>query len=217
MTKTTSFARTAAAVSGVLLATAVLAGTANAAPPAPPPAAAAGVPIPKIVVINRQAIISSSKAGLDIARQAQGYFQSAQGEFKAQGEGLRKEEQSLQQQIAILAPDVKKKKIADFQARAAAFQQKAQGRQAQIQYGVLKARQQLEAALGPILEGIMKERGANLLLDRQVVLLGTVDVDITKLAIQRLDQKLPTVKVQLANPPPEFLRAMAAQQQGGGQ
>jgi Skp family chaperone for outer membrane proteins len=165
-------------------------------------------------VINRSAILQGSKVGQDIVHQVQGFTQSAETEFKAEGEGLRRDQQTLQQQIAILAPDVKAKKIKDFQARAAAFQQKVQARQGQIQYGVLKARQQVEQALGPILQGIMAERGANLLLDRQAVVLGTVNVDVTVQAIQRLDQKLPTVKVQLTNPPPGF---MQQQQQPQGQ
>jgi hypothetical protein len=44
-----------------------------------------------------------------------------------------------------------------------------------------------------------------------------MDVDVTQTAITRLDQKLPTVKVQLVNPPPEFLRAQQQQQQQQGQ
>jgi hypothetical protein len=38
-------------------------------------------------------------------------------------------------------------------------------------------------------------------LDRAAVVLGTVDIDVTKVAIRRLDQKLPTVKVQLVSVP----------------
>ena len=82
-----------------------------------------------------------------------------------------------------------------------AFQQKVQERQDEIQGGVQQARQPVEKALGPILQGIMSERGANLLLDRSVVLLGTVDVDVTALAIDRLNKKLATVKVDLVKPP----------------
>jgi outer membrane protein len=66
----------------------------------------------------------------------------------------------------------------------------------------LKARQQVEQALGPILQAIMTERGANLLLDRNAVVLGTVDVDVTGVAIARLNQKLPAVKVVLTPLPP---------------
>jgi outer membrane protein len=219
MTNTTKLVRTASAVAGILLASALCAGSVSAAPPPAPakPGPSVNTPQPKILVINRAAILANAKVGQDIVRQVQGFTASAEHDFKAEGDGLRRDQQALQQQIAILAPDVKQKKIHDFQGRMLAFQQKVNARQGQIQYGVFKARQQVEQALGPILQGIMSERGANLLLDRQAVVLGTVDVDVTATAIQRLDQKLPTVKVQLVNPPPEFLRAQQQQQQQQGQ
>jgi outer membrane protein len=173
---------------------------ASAAPPGapkPPPPGAGGVPAPKILVIDRNAILRASKVGQDIVRQVTAYTRSAEGEFRAQGNALQTEGRALQQQVAILAPDVKAKKIRDFQAKQAAFQRKVEARQGLIQGGVFKARQQVEGALGPILKGIMQERGANLLFDRSAVLYSTLNIDITGVAIQRLDQKMPSVKVQL--------------------
>jgi outer membrane protein len=187
--------------------------TAQGQPPGPAkPPAAAPAPVPKILVIDRNAILRVSKVGQDIVRQVNGYTQAAEKEFKAQGQAMQKDGQALQQQIAILAPDMKEKKIREFQARQADFQKRVEQRQAQIQGGVFKARQQVEQALGPILQGIMQERGANLLLDRAAVVLGTVDVDVTRAAVQRLDQKMPSVKVDLVNPPPGMVPSQQQQQ-----
>jgi Skp family chaperone for outer membrane proteins len=178
---------------------------ANPAAPAQPhgasPAAMA-LPAPRIIVVDRQAILRASKVGQDIVRQVNAFTQSAETEFRAENEALQKEGQALQQQVAILSPDVRAQKVRAFEQKQAAFRQKVETRQSQIQGGVLRARQQVEQALGPILQGVMQERGANLLLDRSAVVLGMVDADVTALTVQRLDQKLPTVKVQLVNPPP---------------
>ncbi len=206
MSKIQSLTRTAA-VAAVLFVTAAGITASQAAPPANPPAQAnapakpSGVPAPKILVIDRSAILRNSAVGKSIVQQVNAITQQAENEFKGQSTSLRNEEQALQQQLAILAPNVRTQKIKAFQAKQAAFQQKVNQRQLQIQGGVIKARQQVEQALGPILQGIMAERGANLLLDRQAVVLGTVDVDITNVAIDRLNKKLPTVKVQLVAPP----------------
>jgi outer membrane protein len=163
--------------------------------------ATGAVPAPKIIVVDRQAILRASSVGQDIVRQVNAYTQSAEREFKAQQDALQKESQTLQQQVAILAPDVRTQKIRAFQAKEAAFKQKVEARQSLIQGGVMKARQQVEAALGPILQGIMQQRGANILLDRAAIVLGMVDIDVTQLTIERLNQKLPTVKVQLVSAP----------------
>jgi Skp family chaperone for outer membrane proteins len=195
--KTISLAAHAIGVVGAVF----IASAAIAAPPPAKPATPAGagsaIPIPKILVIDRNAILRVSKVGQDIVRQVNGFTQSAEKEFRAEGEALQKEGRALQQQVAILAPDVKAKKIRDFQGKQAAFQRKVEARQGLIQGGVFKARQQVEGALGPILQGIMQERGANLLFDRSSVLYSTMNIDITAVAVQRLDQKMPSTKVQL--------------------
>jgi Skp family chaperone for outer membrane proteins len=138
--------------------------------------------------------------GQDIVRQVNGLTTSAETQFKAEKDSLQKEEQTLAQQSAILSPDVRAQKQKAFEGKVAAFQKKVQTRQSMIQGGVLNARKQVEAALGPILQGILQERGANILLDRQEVVLATADIDVTKVTVQRLDQKLSSVKVSLAAP-----------------
>ncbi len=172
-----------------------------AAAPAPP-AKPVGTPNPKILVIDRAAILRGSVVGQNIMKQVQTLTASAENMLKGQDASLRQEGAALQQQLAILSASVKAAKIKAFQAKQAALQQNVQTQQGLIQGGVLKARQQVEQALGPILQGIMAERGANLLLDRNAVVLGTVDVDVTGVAIARLNQKLPAVKVVLTPLPP---------------
>ncbi|HEX4078200.1 MAG TPA: OmpH family outer membrane protein [Rhizomicrobium sp.] len=209
--------RAALAAAGI----AAVASAAHAQAPAAVPkkahaAAPAGAPVPapRIIVVDRQAILRLSKVGQDIVRQVNSLTQSAEGEFRAQRDALQKEEQTLAQQDAILAPDVRAQKKKAFEDKVAAFQKKVQARQGMIQEGVMNARRQVESALGPILQGVMAERGANLLLDRQDVVLAMVDIDVTKLTIQRLDQKLPSVKVQLATPSlADQLQMMQQQQQ----
>jgi hypothetical protein len=43
----------------------------------------------------------------------------------------------------------------------------------------------------------MVERTANMVLDRSAVILSSADVDVTPVAVQRLDKALPHVKVDL--------------------
>jgi Skp family chaperone for outer membrane proteins len=140
--------------------------------------------------------------GQDIVRQINAYTDQAEKDLRAQGQALQRDGAAFQQQSAILSAELKNRKLKELENRRAGLQAQAQKKQSLIQGGFFKARQQVEQALGPILQGIMAERGANLMLDRSSVVLGTVDVDITKAAVQRLDQKMPTLKVELTPPPP---------------
>jgi outer membrane protein len=168
-----------------------------AAPPAPP----AAVPAPKILVINRGQILQSSKVGQDIGRQVQALANQAKADMAAQSRSLQAEGTALQQQVAILAPDAKQKKIDAFQAKEQSLQASAQRKEAQIQGGLDAAQRTVAAALEPILNSLMQQRGANMILDKSAVVFANSSAfDITQAAIDQLNQKMSTVKVSLANP-----------------
>jgi outer membrane protein len=168
---------------------------ARAAPPPKPPA-------PKIVVFDERALMQYSKAGQDIQRQVRAYADQVQKEKAATQKSLQNEEQKLQQQVAILAPDVRAKKVQAFQQKAEGAQDALQRKAQQIDAGLQQAQAQMSKVLGPILQQVMKERGANLVVLKQAVLVAsTANFDITGDVINRLNAKLPTVKVSLAKPP----------------
>jgi Skp family chaperone for outer membrane proteins len=195
MTKKSLIARTIL-VAGLLLLGVAGQEAAIAAPPPP-----GGTPTARILMIDMRRIMAVSMVGKDIQRQVEALKQQASKDLNSEAAALKSEETQIQQQAAILAPDVKARRIRDFQSKATAFQQKVQRRGGLIQGGVLKAQQQIEQALGPILQGIMKERGATILLDRSSILLAPNAIDVTQLVTQRLDMRMPSVKVELTAPP----------------
>ena len=160
-------------------------------------------PQPKIVVIDRAAILQFSKVGQDISKQMQAAANQAKADLSGQGRALQAEERNLQQQVAILAPDVKAKRLAAFQAKAQSLQGAAQRKDDQLKAAFAQARGAIEQQLGPILQQLVKERGANMVLDKQAVVFATQGgFDITSDAINRLNQKLPAFKINLNAPKP---------------
>jgi outer membrane protein len=154
-------------------------------------------PQPKIVVLDRRAIMSFTKAGQDIAKQMQAYSNQAKNELSSRGKALQNEGRNLQQQVAILAPDLKAKKLAEFQAREQGLQAEVQRKDEQMRIAYAQAQQTMEQKLGPILQQIVKERGANLVLDKQAVVFAPAagGFDITADCIKRLDQQIPALKL----------------------
>jgi outer membrane protein len=158
-------------------------------------------PQPKIVVVDRAAILQFSKVGQDVAKQMQAAATQAKADLSGQGRSLQAEERTLQQQVAILAPDVKAKRLAAFQAKAQSLQGAAQRKDEQLKAAFAQARQAIEQQLGPILQQLVKERGANMVLDKQAVVFATQGgFDITTDVVNRLNQKLPAFKINLNAP-----------------
>lgn len=161
-----------------------------------------GMPQPKILVLDQNALLQASKVGQDISRQVQAYGNQAKADLQGQAKSLQAQGAALQQQVAILAPDVKAQKIKDFENKQAALQGLAQKKEQQIQGGLIQARQAIAQVVGPILKQLMQERGANMILDKNAVLSATDNrFDITSVAIDRLNQKMSSYKVQLVAPP----------------
>jgi outer membrane protein len=167
----------------------------------PPPA-----PMPqRILLIDRQAILRFSKVGQDVAHQVETYSNQAKAEIAGQQKALQAEAQQLQQQIAILAADAKAKKVQAFEAKQAGLQAGAQKKEQAIQGGFLVAQQTIAKTLEPILQTLMQQRGANMILDKNALVYASPQAvqafDITQPAIEQLNQKLPGLKVSLAAPP----------------
>lgn len=166
-------------------------------PPPPPPQ--------KILLIDRQAILRFSKVGQDVARQIETMGNQAKGEIAGQQKALQAEAQQLQQQIAILAADAKAKKVQAFEAKQAGMQAAAQRKEQAIQGGFMTAQQTIAKTLEPILQNLMQQRGANMILDKNALVYASPQAvqafDITQPAIEQLNQKLPSLKVSLATPP----------------
>lgn len=180
------------------------------------PAAPQGTPAPLILVVDRALVMRQSAAGKDMIAQVDAYGKKMEEEFGPEEAKIRADAKELQEKASVLDAKVRDQRQKALRDRQTALQRKIQERQAQIQGGVNKARQEIAVALEPILKELMIERGANLLLERGVVVLGAIDVDVTAAAIARLDERLPKVVVELVELPEGGAPAGEGGAAGGG-
>ena len=167
-----------------------------AAGPALPPAATGQVPAPVFLVMDKAAVVRYSKAGLDIARQMQPAVKQIEASLAARRDALDRDAQQLQADTSIAGPE-RDKRVVVLQARQAAINADAQKRQEQLQTALAAANGQLSKAMETIIPAIVKQHGANLVLDASVLLQANPDLDITGEVIKQLDTKLTTVKLPL--------------------
>jgi Skp family chaperone for outer membrane proteins len=188
-----------AAIAASVFALTSFAAQAQTAPakPAAAPAAAAAKPAPTAVILflDRATVLRKSGAGMELQKQAEAIAKKIQADLGPEDKKIQADIQALQAQADVLSPQARQGKIKEIETRRQALQKKIQERQLALQNGIGNARTQMERSLSPILERIMVERKANLLLDRGLVVLGTNELDITNTAIDRLNKALPKVTV----------------------
>ena len=169
---------------------------------APAPAAAAGKPAPAAVILflDRGTVLRKSAVGTDMYKQVEALAKKMETDFAPENKKIQTDIQALQAQADVLTPQARQAKVKELETRRQSLQKKVQDRQASIQGGLANARTTIERALAPILEKLLTERRANLLLDRGLVVLGATELDITNTVIERLNKSLPKVVVTPAAP-----------------
>lgn len=163
-------------------------GAVNAAEPAKP--ALAGPVVKGMCVLNRAEVFASSKVAQSVNAKYRSAFDQAQGEVTKERQSLEAEAKTLQGKQAAM-------KAEDFQKAQTELAGKVQALQAKAteQTQVLEAtRRDVVAKIAgeaqPLIEQVYKERGCGLLLSREAVLAGNVEMDITPAIIAALDRKI---------------------------
>ena len=197
MERTKAIAVAAALVAATFILAPV--GTAQPVPTATAPGKAANA---AILFLDRATVQRQSAAGKDMYLQFEALMMKMRADFAPENQKLQTDLQALNSPPTTTAnPEVRRAKYNELQARRAALEKKIQDRQDALEAGLVQARTQLEKGLKPILEKIMREREANLLLDRGFIIRGGGDLDVTALVIQRLNVALPKIAVVPVTPP----------------
>lgn len=191
--------RTMTGILGAAIAVATLALVGASCAPKAEKKAAAGAA--GIIFMDRNVVLRESAAGKDLYAQTEKLAMQMEEDFKPENTALQADVTKLQTLAGQMAPDVRQAKIQELEARRKTFQERVKARQEAIQAGQAKARAQIEEALTPILNKIMTERSATLLLDRSLVILGATDNDVTSTVVERLNASLPKVAVTLTTQP----------------
>jgi outer membrane protein len=190
-----------AGVLAAALLTAASPGYAADAPAAPAPTSAGQTPAPTLIVLDFERILQESKAGKSVSQQLQQRAATFQKAFQQQEAELNTAQQELVRQQSILAQDAFSAKARDLQRRSDELREKEAQANGALQQSNRDAIVRIQQTIKPVLEEIMKERGANVVLTRGAVMLISDDrFDVTEDALKRLDEKLPTLAVTVAEP-----------------
>ncbi|WP_218142237.1 OmpH family outer membrane protein [Aliiroseovarius sediminilitoris] len=149
-----------------------------------------GSAVSQIVTIDRQSLFSDTQYGRRVVETVESERVRLASETRKVEEALVKEERELTDKRDGMSPD-------DFRKLAKAFDEKVQalrteGTEREQEFVRTLEREQAAffERIGPILGKLVRELGAVVILDRRAILLTTQNIDITKLAVERIDQVL---------------------------
>jgi len=163
--------------------------------------AADALPPAVIAVIDSRMVRFNSAAGKDIQSQLDTIRTRFQAEIADQEKTLKDEETTLKSQRSILPKESYDAKVQDFQNKVLTVQRQVQIKNKQLETALGNAQNELQRALKPILQKILKEHNATMIMDVSLVIEKTSGLDVTTKVIEQLDQVLPSIKVELPATP----------------
>lgn len=184
--------RLLAGVAAASLMAAAGAASAQAPAAAAPAQPASGPPIAGVCLFSNERAIGTSTVGKYVIDRVKQLSSTANAEITAEKSAIETAGKTFQAQQATLSADARNQQGQALQQRVANLQRKAQIRGQELDATERKALQRVATEMQPIVQAIYTQRNCGLLIDRNAVLAGNPQMDITDAVVAQLNTKITT-------------------------
>lgn len=184
---------------GVILLGMIMSGMVSAIMTMPSMAQDTGDNPVKIAVIDINGVLEQSMAIKKIRAIIDEENQKFLASTDEQQQALRSEEQELEAQRQILDETEFNRRLKQFQDKVASLQQKLQRQRREFDLSLQQANDQLRKLLYQIIADISKENGYTLVIQKQNVVLYDLSIDISDMALLRLNERTKDMTVTFTN------------------
>ena len=154
------------------------------------------LPVPVIGVVDADRVLQESLAAKGVRLERDKFATQYQSQVKDTEAQLRTEDQELSQQRSVLAPEVFAQRAQGFQQKFADYQVQLKDKQERLDFAYQQAMQEIGNTMVIVASEVAKERGINVLMTRNQVLIFDPSMDITNPVLERLNVRLATVAFQ---------------------
>jgi Skp family chaperone for outer membrane proteins len=155
------------------------------------------IPSPKIAIVDIQVILRDSLSSKEARKKMDAIALQEQTLLSNEESNLRKKDQKLQQQRAILAPDVFLKRQQTLQKEIRKLQKRSRNLNQALDKSFRKTINKIQIVLLDELRKLTEELNINIILPRSQIVIAVDDFEITKLALERLNKRLPSIDMKL--------------------
>ncbi len=155
------------------------------------------IPAPKIAIVDIQSILRDSLSSKEARKKMDAIALQEQSLIASEENKLRKEDQELQQQRSILAPDVYLQRQQKLQKEIRKLQKRSRNLNQALDKSFRRTINKIQIVLLDELRKLTEELKINMILPRSQIVIAVDDFEITDLALQRLNKRLPSIDLKL--------------------
>lgn len=148
-----------------------------------------------VAVIDYQKVLREAQAARSIREQVEQRRRAYQDEIAQEEQRLHEADKELARQRSVLSAEAFAERRREFELEVAEVQRKVQERRRQLDQVSTVALNQVRDALIDVVAELAEQNGANLVLPSSTVLVYSPSLDLTDQVLERLDRKLPEVRV----------------------
>lgn len=149
-----------------------------------------------IGIVNTDRVLQESLAAKGVRLERDKFATQYQAQIKDQEAKLRAEDQELSQQRSVMAPEVFQQRAQAFQQKLAEFQNQVRDKQERLDFSFQQAMQEIGNTIVSVSQEIAKAQGINAVAAHNQLLFFDPGMDITQPVLERLNQRLASVKFQ---------------------
>ncbi|MEO0816772.1 MAG: OmpH family outer membrane protein [Pseudomonadota bacterium] len=155
----------------------------------------------KVVVVDQGRVLTESRAGQDMRTKIENIEGQMQRELQPTAQSLEQLGATIEAKTANITPEAARadtelqQQARDYQTRLRSLSQESDRRSAELAMTQQKAGVAFREALKPVLDEVMSEQGAQIMLSAGDVMIALPAVDVTDRVIQKLDSRSPTINV----------------------
>ena len=155
------------------------------------------IPAPKIAIVDIQSILRDSLSSKEARKKMDAIALQEQSLIASEENKIRKEDQELQQQRSILAPDVYLQRQQKLQKEIRKLQKRSRNLNQVLDKSFRRTINKIQIVLLDELRKLTQELNINMILPRSQIVIAVDDFEITDLALQRLNKRLPSIDLKL--------------------
>lgn len=146
-----------------------------------------------IAVVDVQTLLSQSEAAKSIEKQVDEFKEKFLSEVSGEEQALRDNEKTLTEQRGSLSKEEFASKAREFEEKLYKMRQTTQGKKRALDEAFSKANGEIRAKVYEIVQQIASEKGFNLVISKQNVIVGEQSIDLTAETMTRLNKALPSI------------------------
>lgn len=156
-----------------------------------------GNAVPGVCMLSREAIFAHAKVGLAASQHLKQLADQAKSQLDNQRKPLETDMQNFQKKAASLTEAQRKQQAQALQQQLDAFRAQARDLNERIELTRAKVTERIGQDAEPVVAGVYKSHQCGLLLNRDSVMGGNMQNDLTAEVIQGLDGKITTMTFSL--------------------